>query len=125
MHERARAWLEAVFAGPSRVGIPWTSLSALLRISTNPRATSAPLSAGQAWETVDALLAQDVVWTPMPTKAHAEIFGDLVRRHGVTGNLVPDAELAALALQHGLTVCSADSDFARFTEVRWLDPLAV
>lgn len=55
---------------------------------------------------------------------HAELLGELVLRHEVRGNLLPDAELAALALEHGLTVCSADTDFARFTEVRWENPLA-
>jgi predicted nucleic acid-binding protein len=49
--------------------------------------------------------------------------GDLVVRHDVRGNLLPDAMLAALALEHGLTVCSTDTDFARFTEVRWTNPL--
>ena len=123
-HERAAPWLAGALAGPRRVGLPWSSLSAVLRVATNPRVFPHPLTPAEAWEAIDALLAHEVVWTPAPTARHAEVFRAITERHGVTGNLVPDAELAALALQHGLTVCSADSDFARFTEVRWLNPLA-
>ena len=74
---------------------------------------------GQTWRVASAPAA----WIPRPTDAHAEVFGSLVRRHGVTADLVPDARLAALALEHGLTVCSADTDFARFPEIEWLNPL--
>jgi predicted nucleic acid-binding protein len=61
---------------------------------------------------------------PAPTTRHAKIFGDLVKRYQLRGNLVSDAQLAALAIEHGIEVCSADTDFARFTEVRWHNPLA-
>jgi len=123
-HEAAAAWLTGALRGPRRVGLPWSSLSAFLRIATNPRASRAPLDAAAAWSVVDALLVHDTVWIPAPTARHAEVFGTLLRRHEATGNLVPDVELAALALQHGLTVCSTDSDFARFTEIEWANPLA-
>jgi predicted nucleic acid-binding protein len=63
-------------------------------------------------------------WVPEAGERHTLILGELVIRHDVRGNLVPDAQLAALALQHGLTVYSADTDFARFTDVRWENPLA-
>ncbi len=69
-------------------------------------------------------LACAPAWVPNPTQRHAEVLGSLVARYLPTGNLVPDAHLAALAIEHGLTVCSADTDFARFTEVRWVNPLA-
>ena len=52
------------------------------------------------------------------------MLGDLIRRYRLAGNLIPDADLAALAIEHGLEICSANSDFARFTEVRWRNPLA-
>lgn len=70
------------------------------------------------------LLAAGPVWIPEPGPRHPEILGELVLRHQVRGNLVPGAQLAALALEHGLTVLSADTDFARFTDVRWENPLA-
>lgn len=64
------------------------------------------------------------MWIPHPTERHAEVLGRLLRAGNATANLVPDAHLAALAIEHGLVVCSTDSDFARFTGVRWENPLA-
>jgi len=122
-HERCRAWLEEHLNGPRRVGLAWQSLVGFVRIATHPRALEHPLTADEAMTDVEAWLAAPAAWTPLPTAAHAAVLGDLVRRHRVTGDLVPDARLAALALEHGLTVCSADTDFARFTEIEWLNPL--
>jgi predicted nucleic acid-binding protein len=68
-------------------------------------------------------LACDVAWTPGPTHRHAEVLGFLIGTYQPRGNLVSDAELAALAIEHGLAIYSAVSDFARFREVRWVDPL--
>ena len=64
------------------------------------------------------------VWIPGPTERHDEILGELLERSRAAGNLVPDAHLAALAIEHGLTLCSADGDFARFPGLRWVNPLA-
>jgi uncharacterized protein len=72
---------------------------------------------------VVVLQRMDVVWMPQPTPRHGEVLGQLIVTHGVTGNLVPDAQLVALAIEHGLTIYSNDSDFARFPEVNWVDPL--
>ena len=69
-------------------------------------------------------LACDNVWVPNPTERHAEVLGGLITKYDLRGNLVTDAQVATLAIEHGLTVCSADTDFARFEEIRWLDPLA-
>ncbi len=69
-------------------------------------------------------LGADAAWIPTPTERHAEILGGLIRSYQLRGNLITDAQLAALAIEHGLTVCSADTDFARFGEVRLEDPLA-
>jgi hypothetical protein len=123
-HARAAAWLEEVLAGPSRVGFPWPTLTAFLRISTHPRALDAPLDAASAWAYVDAWLAAEPAWIPTPTERHAAVLKGLLGRYDLRGNLVTDAHLAALAIEHGLQVCSADTDFARFSEIRWLNPLA-
>jgi hypothetical protein len=123
-HRRATDWLTAQLNGDQRVGIPWESLGAFVRIATNPRASDRPLQPDEAWTFVDEWLAVPTVWVPQPTEAHADVLGSLVRRHHLTGHLVPDAHLAAIAIEHGLEVCSADSDFARFTEIRWRNPLA-
>jgi len=121
---RAAAWLEEQLNGSRRVGLPWHSLGAFFRLITNPRATTDPLDPGTAWRRVEDWLACEVVWIPQPTAQHVQVLGQLVRRYQVSGNLMTDAQLAALAVEHGLTVCSADTDFARFSEVSWLNPLA-
>jgi toxin-antitoxin system PIN domain toxin len=122
-HEAAAAWLTEQLNGSRRIGIPWSSLGAFLRIATHPRAFPRPLSPTTAWERVTDWLAAPVVWTPGPGPEHARILGELFASHGARGNLVPDAMLAALAIEHGLTLCSNDTDFARFPELRWEDPL--
>ncbi|CAN5209028.1 type II toxin-antitoxin system VapC family toxin [soil metagenome] len=122
-HERARTWLTAQLNGPVRVGLPWPSLIAFIRIGTHPRAYDRPLSPRQAWEQVQDWLGAPAVWIPEPTHAHEAVLGDLVLRYDLRANILSDAHLAALAIEHGLTLCSADTDFARFTELRWVDPV--
>jgi hypothetical protein len=77
-----------------------------------------------AWEQVSAWLSAEPVWTPEPTERHAAVLGELLALPGVYGNLVSDAHLASLAIQHGLTLCSTDGDFARFPGLVWLNPLS-
>lgn len=125
MHARAKTWLIEQLNGHRQVGIPWESLGAFVRIATHPRASARALTGPQAWEFVKEWLAVPVVWVPGPTERHGEILGGLIETHQLTGNLVPDAHLAAIAIQHGLEMCSADTDFARFPEVRWHNPLAI
>jgi uncharacterized protein len=123
-HDVAAAWLTEQLNGPRRVGLPWQSLAAFLRISTHPRAFARPLPPAVAWERVSDWLAAPAAWIPLPGPDHARLLGELVVRHEIRGNLVPDAQLAALAIEHGLTLYSTDTDFARFSEVRWQNPLA-
>lgn len=122
-HPRVAPWLEAQLRGTSRVGLPWPSLLAFLRISTNTRVFAKPLSIEQAWSQVAEWLALSNVWIPLPTENHADVVGRLLVATHAVANLVPDAHLAALALEHGLEVCSSDSDFARFPDIRWRNPL--
>jgi toxin-antitoxin system PIN domain toxin len=120
---RSAAWLEAALNGDRRVGLPWQTLGAFVRISTHPRVAAQPLSADRAMAYVDSWLSADPTWVPPATERTAAVLARLLVDHQITGNLVPDAQLAALAIEHGLTVCSADTDFARFDEVRWENPL--
>ncbi|SNS80215.1 toxin-antitoxin system PIN domain toxin [Geodermatophilus saharensis] len=122
-HETARAWWEAALSGAGRVGLPWQTIGAFVRITTHPRVIRRPLAAEEAWSYVAEWLDVDVVWIPPATERTAGILGDLLRRTGATGNLVPDAQLAALAIEHGVAVATADTDFARFPDVRWINPL--
>lgn len=122
-HRAATAWLEGVMTGPLRIGLPWQTIGAFLRIVTHPRVTANPLDGAAAWEYVQDWLGQPRVWIPPAGEATAIILGELVTE-GVTGNLIPDAQLAALAIEHGVPVASNDSDFARFPACRWFNPLA-
>jgi len=122
-HKRAADWLTEQLNGSMRVGLPWQSLAAFLRISTHPRAFPQPLAPATAWERVTDWLASPVSWIPQPGPEHARILGDLIKTYQASGNLIPDAQLAALALEHGVALCSTDTDFARFRALRWIDPL--
>ncbi len=122
-HVRAREWLDAQLGGSGPVGLPWPTLLGFLRIVTNPRVFQRPEPMAWAWRQVSAWLDAEVAWIPQPTERHREVLGSLLQGAGVQANLVPDAHLAALAIEHGLVVCSTDGDFARFPEVRWRDPL--
>ncbi|AYY13947.1 PIN domain-containing protein [Actinobacteria bacterium YIM 96077] len=121
-HQPARDWLEGALNGPSRVGFPWVSLTAFQRIATHPRVSANPLSPQQAWSHVSDWLDADQSWIPHPGDRHAVILSRLVIDGDLRGNLVTDAHLAALALEHGVGVCSTDSDFARFPELAWHNP---
>ncbi len=123
-HEKSADWMEASLNGPRRLGFPWASLLAFLRISTHPRALARPLDAATAWRFVEDWLAAEPAWIPTPGGRHRVVLAGLLEKYDVRGNLVPDTHLAALAIEHGVAVCSADTDFARFTEVRWENPLA-
>jgi uncharacterized protein len=123
-HHAAAAWLEGQLNGDRRVGLPWESLAAFVRIATHPRASDHPLRPEEAWRFVEDWLSAPTAWIPMPTDDHVRVLARLVRKYHVAGNLVPDAHLAAMAIEHGVELCSTDTDFARFTEVRWLNPLA-
>jgi len=98
-------------------------LVAFARISTHPRASATPLAPGEALRHIQDWLTPDVAWTPAPGPHHGALLADLIDRYQLHGNLVSDAHLAALAIEHGLTLYSADSDFARFRELSWTSPL--
>jgi toxin-antitoxin system PIN domain toxin len=122
-HRRAADWLTEQLNGPRRVGLPWQSLVAFLRISTHPRASARPLDPQEAVRHVTDWLAPDVAWIPAPGPRHATLLAELIGHHQLRGNLISDAHLAALALEHGLTLCSTDTDFARFPQLSWNNPL--
>jgi toxin-antitoxin system PIN domain toxin len=119
-----RPWLEEQLSSPGRIGIPWQSLLAFIRLSTNGRIFARPLSLQGAWHQTLEWLSNRRVWIPEATEDHVVVLGKLLEATHATGNLVMDAHLAALAIEHGLTLCSADADFARFSGVDWFNPLA-
>jgi len=124
-HAAARDWLDERTAGaPRSVGLPWPSLLAFFRLVTNPRIYSPPATAADAWQRIEDWLSRPAAWIPVPGSRHQQVLGGIVRECRPAGNLVPDAHLAALALEHGLTVVSTDTDFARFPGVAWLNPVS-
>ncbi len=122
--EPAVDFLERVLNGPRRVGLPWMSLTAFLRIATHPRVFPAPLSADDAAGQVEEWLAAPAAWVPQPGEGHGQVLLGLVRRLRLAGPLVTVAHLAALALEYGTGVWSTDADFARFPGLRWENPLS-
>jgi uncharacterized protein len=121
-HEVCRSWLEAAFNSEEIVALPWQTLLAFVRISTNPRATKRPLQSTEACAIVSTWLDQVNVSVIGAGERFWEILKDQILEAQVTGPLVTDAALAALALEHGATLCSVDRDFRRFRGLRLIDP---
>ena len=123
-HPRACSWLDARLNTSSRVGLPWPSLLAFVRLVTNPLVVRHPVSPGDAWRQIEQWLACESAWVPLPGEQHHKILGSFLQLAWMTSRLVPDAHLAALAIEHGVTCCSTDADFSRFPGLRWENPLA-
>lgn len=122
-HERARTWLDERLNGGARVGLPWASILAFLRLVTNRQIFQRALTMEGAWSVVRAWLDNESAWIPLPTERHREVLEGMLLSGGVVANHVPDAHIAALAIEHGLVLCSADRDFTRFPGLRFENPL--
>jgi toxin-antitoxin system PIN domain toxin len=117
-HRAARAWLETAMSGGETIGFAWQVLLAFFRIATSPRRFSAPLSVGEAGRYIDDWLQQEPATLVQPTPRHLELLTGLLDDSGTAGNLVQDAHLAALAIEHTATITSFDRDFLRFRGIR-------
>ena len=118
-----RAWLQAALIGDEPVAISELVLSGFVRIVTHPRVFDPPDDVPSALAFADAVLAQPAAVRVAPGENHWRIFSDLCRAVDARGNLVPDAYLAALAIELGAELVSTDRDFARFRGLRWRHPL--
>lgn len=123
-HEAARDWWAETLTHVALVGVPWPTILAFVRVSTHPRALTRPVALGDAWATVEGWLDRANVWVPNPTERHRGILARLLVDGGATGNHTTDAHLAALAIEWGLQMQSADRDFARYPGLNWRNPLA-
>ena len=121
--EKSQAWLVEVFSGIETVMLPWQSIHAFLRISTNRRAFPNAFNTGEAASIVSSWLQLPAVTVVNPGERHWQILESLLGPAQISGPLVTDAVLAALAIEHGATLCSADRDFRRFDGLRLLNPL--
>lgn len=117
-HAQARAWLDKALGGDEVVGFPWTVLLAFIRLTTHPAVFSRPLEAEQALAIVRVWLDQSTARTVDPTGRHFELLASLLADAGTAGNLVVDAHLAALAIEHDATLVTFDADFGRFRGLR-------
>jgi toxin-antitoxin system PIN domain toxin len=123
-HLTARRWLETELSGTETFAFTWVVLLAFVRLTTSRRVFERPFSVGEALDVVDGWLAQPSVTVIGPTDRHAAVLRELLAPVGAAGNLTTDAHLAAVAIEHGAVLCSADRDFARFSGLKWVNPLA-
>ncbi len=122
-HGVAMAWLEALFQSEETIGLPWATLWAFLRISTNQRVWPNPMPIERAFGLIRAWLAEPGVSILHPGPRHAEILERLLSESRASGAMVSDAVMAALALEYGATLASSDRDFSRFPGIRWVNPV--
>ena len=122
-HSPARLWWDAQLSGAEPVCLSWPVLSGFIRIATNARVHRRPMSAQEATDRIQSWLDQPCVRVVVPTEQHWEIFRGLLRESNAVGNLVYDAHLAALAVEHNCELYSSDQDFSRFRGLKWKNPL--
>ena len=118
-HDAARTWIEESLARPAGLGFAWPALIGFLRLSTRSGIFARPLPIDDALSVVDAWLGHPRARTLTPTTRHAAVLSGLLIGAGSGGNLVSDAHLAALAIEHGAEFGSFDRDFARYAGLRW------
>ncbi|WP_375385290.1 TA system VapC family ribonuclease toxin [uncultured Microbacterium sp.] len=121
-HDAARRWLDSALSGADTVLVPWVCALAFLRLTTSARVYEKPLDVNDAIDILEGWLAQPTVVVPEPAAGHLGRLREMLSDTGSGGNLVNDAHLAALALQHRATVVTFDTDFARFPGVDWIRP---
>jgi len=121
-HVVSKRWLDAALSGGASVGFTWVALLAFLRIATRPGLFTRPLSVDEATTVVHEWLAAPAAAVIAPTARHPFVLAELLAGVGVGGNLVNDAHLAALAIEHRAQIVTFDTDFARFPDVRWQLP---
>jgi len=119
----ARPWLEERLSGSETFAFAWAVLLSFVRLASHPRIFESPLTLEQALDLVDSWLVQPCATVVQPTDRHSQLLRELLAPLGTAGNLTSDAHLAALSIEHGAELCSADADFGRFARVRWVNPL--
>ena len=122
-HRNAKRWFESAVSGAESIGLAWIVLLAFLRITTRPGVLQQPLAQEVAIGYIDEWLALPNVELVVPGDAHWHILRGLLRASGTRGNLTSDAHLAALALENGADIYSADYDFQRFRGINHVNPL--
>ena len=122
-HRRARRWLEDALSATELVGFACPVLLAFVRVTTRPGLMQKPLTLERAIAYVDSWLRQPCAEVVTPAENHWSILRRLLLASGAAGNLTSDAHLAAMAIEHGWTICSTDHDFRRFAGLPVVNPL--
>ena len=122
-HAAAKRWLDGILRGKEQVAFPWETVCGFVRLASNPRVFSPCLSVAAALRHATAWLDCPCAWMPAPTPRHRDILAGLLALPDMNHKLVADAQLAALAREHGLVLCSADEDFRIFPGLRFENPL--
>jgi uncharacterized protein len=122
-HKKSLVWLENVLSGVEAVGLPWRSMSAFLRVITNRRLAGTRVAVEQAVHIVEEWLQQPNVQILVPGDQHWSVLRRMILEGRASGPLVSDAQIAALTIEYGGVLHTADRDFARFPGLRWKNPL--
>ena len=123
LHAEARDWWERTLSQPGPVRLAWVTILAFLRITTNPRSFESPLSVEEATACVSEWLSRPMVDILEPGERHWGILSELLQTTKSRGASVMDVHLAALAIEHGATLCTSDRDFVRFPGLEVRNPL--
>ena len=124
VHAKARAWWDASLAGTEGIGLAWVTVLGFIRISTHRSILDNPMTPDGACSRIDEWLQLPHVHLAHPAEGHFARLRSHLQQLGAAGNLTTDAHLATLAIERGYTLCSTDTDFARFAGLRWVNPLA-
>ena len=122
-HDDAKRWWESLVAGTEQVGIPWAVVTGFVRIVTNPRSVVSPVSPTVAIDTVNTWFEYPHIFTINPGSRHMELMRRNLEIAGFGGNLVPDAHIAAIAMEFQAELHTNDRDFERFPGLKWRNPL--
>lgn len=122
-HKKALEFVERVFSDGTLIGIPWQSIAAFLRLMTNPNLPGRRFTSEEAAEIVDSWRSQPNVLFLGPGDRHWSVLRQMLVEGQTRGPLVTDAQVAALTIEHGGELQTADRDFARFPGLRWKNPL--
>ena len=124
LHDVARRWLQSIISGSELIGLPWQTIHAFVRISTNPRVSGGQVSIERSIGAIQQWMDLPHVRVLSPGERHWGILKDMLTEGQATGPLTTDAQLAAVAIEYGGVLHTTDRDFARFPGLRWVNPLA-
>ena len=124
-HQAARSWWERTLSTGQPVGMPWVVATGFLRVVTNPRVFTSPYEVSEALDIVDGWFAVPSVLAIGPGRRHSALLRSFLEPLGQGANAVPDAHIAAIAVEHSATLHSTDRGFARYAGLDWVDPLTL